>query len=673
MSFNLCFAARDSFKWMCFKKVYFSSCVSVRGIAMKSTSRLARNHGGQSLLRSAMSSMFSKYPSLLFEILLRNVQQNLQSGQLHPLPTSDGAEITTLLFAGIHSSQGISNLYRGIIQPFRGIVQPFRGIVQPFRGIIQPFLGIIQPFRGIIQPFRGITQPFRGITHPMRRSTCTCMQNTVCCQRTTQSIPPRLHERSSYGVLTLLVEWKQKTLVNEIMTMENTSTEAMPWQYVTYGTFSANGRSGRQSLQCLHLTQGRCKRVVTACRKRDREPSRLPRKVLKLVKRRKLRVRIKHILKKSVPVSSVLFSVATSCKLWIVELAHKQESVFTRYFLKKFEQRKCLTSGRNYKCYPEYLFELFDDNNNHLSEKELLLSGDIELNPGPAEIPILLNTRLIRHGLIPLDVGGSGDCFFRSVSHQLYGNCSHHLEIRTAGVEYLRANPERFIESYVGSSWLQYLSSMSMTQTWADNIIIQAVADSMNLNIHIIESSENFAEITVIRGANSLSHERSIYVGHIGELHYVSTLPAGQQTIENQMVHGSSHVSTMFNCAAHYSESDAGKNHNAYMKEYRLKRKLDKGDQQNNKSADKKKKKQEYMKQYMKQYRAEKVSDATKELHNNYKKNYRAVKKLQICDMEFHIAKFHEAVSKGPLYICSCCDQLWYKHSVVHADAFKKG
>ena len=39
------------------------------------------------------------------------------------------------------------------------------------------------------------------------------------------------------------------------------------------------------------------------------------------------------------------------------------------------------------------------------------------------------------------------------------------------------------------------------------------------------------------------------------------------------------------------------------------------------------------MKQYMKQYRAEKVSDATKELHNNYKKNYRAVKKLQICDI----------------------------------------
>ena len=31
------------------------------------------------------------------------------------------------------------------------------------------------------------------------------------------------------------------------------------------------------------------------------------------------------------------------------------------------------------------------------------------------------------------------------------------------------------------------------------------------------------------------------------------------------------------------------------------------------------------------------------------------------------IRKFHIAVSSGPLYICSCCDQLWYKHSVTAA------
>lgn len=37
-----------------------------------------------------------------------------------------------------------------------------------------------------------------------------------------------------------------------------------------------------------------------------------------------------------------------------------------------------------------------------------------------------------------------------------------------------------------------------------------------------------------------------------------------------------------------------------------------------------------------------------------------------------HISKFHEIVSQGPLYICSCCDQLWYKHSVSSANTLKK-
>ena len=41
---NLRFLASDSFQWMCFKKVYFTSCASVRGIAMKWTSRLASDH-----------------------------------------------------------------------------------------------------------------------------------------------------------------------------------------------------------------------------------------------------------------------------------------------------------------------------------------------------------------------------------------------------------------------------------------------------------------------------------------------------------------------------------------------------------------------------------------------------------------------------------------------------
>ena len=33
--------------------------------------------------------------------------------------------------------------------------------------------------------------------------------------------------------------------------------------------------------------------------------------------------------------------------------------------------------------------------------------------------------------------------------------------------------------------------------------------------------------------------------------------------------------------------------------------------------------------------------------------------------------KFHANVSRGPEYICSCCNQLWYKHSAITAEKLR--
>ena len=35
------------------------------------------------------------------------------------------------------------------------------------------------------------------------------------------------------------------------------------------------------------------------------------------------------------------------------------------------------------------------------------------------------------------------------------------------------------------------------------------------------------------------------------------------------------------------------------------------------------------------------------------------------------VRKFHNSVCAGPLYICTCCDQLWYKDSVLPADRLR--
>ena len=60
--------------------------------------------------------------------------------------------------------------------------------------------------------------------------------------------------------------------------------------------------------------------------------------------------------------------------------------------------------------------------------------------------------------------------------HQLYGEPSYHINVRSAGVQYMRNDPERFIESSTDQSWLTYLACMS--QHCADAIVVQAVADA---------------------------------------------------------------------------------------------------------------------------------------------------------------------------------------------------
>ena len=102
------------------------------------------------------------------------------------------------------------------------------------------------------------------------------------------------------------------------------------------------------------------------------------------------------------------------------------------------------------------------------------LANDVETNPGPifsinssdiiqkgvSPAMSVLTYRLSQLGLRPVDVGGAGDCFFRAVSHQLFGSSDNHLQIRAEGIEHLRDHPEHFIESIVEHSWLHYLNNM---------------------------------------------------------------------------------------------------------------------------------------------------------------------------------------------------------------------
>ena len=132
----------------------------------------------------------------------------------------------------------------------------------------------------------------------------------------------------------------------------------------------------------------------------------------------------------------------------------------------------------------------------------------------------LMQSGLGELGLQSIDVGGAGDCFFRCVSHQLYGNSNHHMHIRlicTAGVQFMRDNSERFIESNTENSWLRYLNNMCIQGTWADALIIQAVADALKVTVQIVESNQGFVPLTTGYPVQERNTSSAIAIGHIDE------------------------------------------------------------------------------------------------------------------------------------------------------------
>ena len=64
-----------------------------------------------------------------------------------------------------------------------------------------------------------------------------------------------------------------------------------------------------------------------------------------------------------------------------------------------------------------------------------------------------------------------------------------------------------------------------MPGTWGDAIIIQAVADQLQLKLIIAETHERFQAYNVVQPVLSTQQLTNVYLGHIDEYHYVSTLP----------------------------------------------------------------------------------------------------------------------------------------------------
>ena len=106
--------------------------------------------------------------------------------------------------------------------------------------------------------------------------------------------------------------------------------------------------------------------------------------------------------------------------------------------------------------------------------------------------------------------------------------------------------------------------------------------------------------------------------------------------------------------------------HNAYMREYRKKKKAD---------QNRKKKSNENNHTLQCEVEAHSLTtnkNQTAECQNGLATTTTKSNEKNKKSMDNFITRFHKLVFHGPLYICSCCGQLWYKHSVSCTDTIRK-
>ncbi|SJX66137.1 uncharacterized protein SRS1_13545 [Sporisorium reilianum f. sp. reilianum] len=105
----------------------------------------------------------------------------------------------------------------------------------------------------------------------------------------------------------------------------------------------------------------------------------------------------------------------------------------------------------------------------------------------PEQVERDLNAQLKRMGLYAANTTGDGNCLFRALSDQLYGNSSRHAQLRQETCDHLAARPEKFAGFVDDKPFDQYIRLMRENGTYGGHLELHAFAQMKQKQIKIVQ------------------------------------------------------------------------------------------------------------------------------------------------------------------------------------------
>ena len=140
--------------------------------------------------------------------------------------------------------------------------------------------------------------------------------------------------------------------------------------------------------------------------------------------------------------------------------------------------------------------------------------------------------RLRERGMVETQIEADGNCQFRALADQLFGDQERYAECRAAAINQLRSEPDRYRD--FTEDWETYVSRMENDREWGDQITLQAAADYYEVTAHVYSHDPEISDFPLVLPSTHLDADRIIRLSHIPEVHYNSVHPSSEATQQQE-------------------------------------------------------------------------------------------------------------------------------------------
>ncbi|KPI85547.1 hypothetical protein ABL78_5396 [Leptomonas seymouri] len=155
-----------------------------------------------------------------------------------------------------------------------------------------------------------------------------------------------------------------------------------------------------------------------------------------------------------------------------------------------------------------------------------------------------LYQRLNELRLVVHHIKNDGNCQFRAISHQLFGNEDYHDIIRSQVVSYMRAARAECFDFYFESPAQAdvYYDNLAKPGSWGDELSLRAASDCLYVNIHVLSSEERHCYITYRPSIDHAAYAPSFLID-VAKLR--ERRKAMRQRLRSHGLHGGTSPATM--------------------------------------------------------------------------------------------------------------------------------